>query len=58
MREHGLLLERKPAAPLAQQAHKGRVAVRRAIDGGAQMASSFAAITVKTTRHVRHGLLR
>ena len=47
MREHGLLLERKPAAPLAQQAHKGRVAVRRAIDGGAQMALSFAAITVK-----------
>ncbi|MGY3867914.1 IS3 family transposase, partial [Aeromonas bivalvium] len=28
MREHGLLLERKPAAPLAQQAHKGRVAVK------------------------------
>jgi hypothetical protein len=28
MRDHGLLLERKPAAPLAQQAHKGRVAVK------------------------------
>ena len=28
MREHGLLLKRKPAAPLAQQAHKGRVAVK------------------------------
>ena len=27
MRDHGLLLERKPAVPLAQQAHKGRVAV-------------------------------
>lgn len=47
MREHGLLLERKPAAPLAQQAHRGVLPSRRAIDGGAQMASSFAAITVK-----------
>ncbi|MGL6539539.1 IS3 family transposase, partial [Aeromonas hydrophila] len=28
MRDHGLLLERKPAAPLTQRAHKGRVAVK------------------------------
>ena len=57
MRDHGLLLERKPAVPLAQQAIKGRVAVNGAIDAGARMALSFAAIMAKTPGHVRHGLL-
>ena len=48
MRDHGLLLERKPAVPLAQQAHKGVSPLTRAIDAGARMALSFAAIMAKT----------
>ena len=40
---------KKPAVPLAQQAHKGRVAVNEAIDAGARMALSFAAIMAKNS---------
>ena len=47
MRDHGLLLERKPAAPRPSGHIRGVLPSRRAIDVGARMASSFAAITVK-----------
>ena len=58
MREHGLLLEENQLHHWPSRHIRGVLPSRRAIDGGAQMASSFAAITVKTTCHVRHGLLR
>ena len=49
MRDHGLLLERKPAVPLAQQAHRGVSPLTEAIDAGARMALSFAAIMAKNS---------
>ena len=47
MREHGLLLERNQLHHWPSRHIRGVLPSRRAIDGGAQMASSFAAITVK-----------
>ena len=40
---------KKPAVPLAQQAHKGVSPLTRAIDAGARMALSFAAIMAKNS---------